>query len=68
MGQKLLGAGEALVAGSVGGHPVADVLLGLVGEHEAVRVQRVSGERGRVQGGAGIHEGVSRLAVVRAAG
>lgn len=68
MSQKLLGAGEALVTGSVGGHPVADVLLGLVGQNEAVRVQRVSGERGWVQSSAGIHEGVSRLAVVRAAG
>lgn len=41
--KQLLRGGKALVAGSVGRHPVADVWLGVVGEHEAVGVQRVAG-------------------------
>jgi len=69
--KQLLRRGEALVAGSVGRHPVADVRLGVVGEHEAVGVQGVAGQRGRrgagqrgvdaVQGVRGVDEGVSGL-------
>lgn len=41
VGQELVRRGEALVARPPGGHPVAGVGQGVVGEHEAVGVEGV---------------------------
>lgn len=39
--QELVRGGKAFVTRPPGGHPVAGVRLGVIGKHEAIRVERV---------------------------
>uniref|UniRef100_G3PTB6 Uncharacterized protein n=1 Tax=Gasterosteus aculeatus TaxID=69293 RepID=G3PTB6_GASAC len=67
--QQLVGRGEALVARPPRRHPVAGVRQGVVGEHEAVRVERMRQGRGHAgRHGALVVQGVQRVGRVHQRG
>ena len=61
VGQELVRSGEAFVAGPPGRDPVAGVGQGVVGEHEAIRVEGVGEGGGRAGRQGALVEGVERV-------